>query len=278
MQQGRWVSYIYRFRDDVKCENAGFIKVQKISKGCKTDVRIQMGLKMFKYNACTCRAYLIFGQSYAKHFTDIYIKAEERDTVLKCINLPWDNPLGDGKPFDLYDGILFVCGDGELLTGMWNDSETTPSLISYDEKKSENVWQESYIEVALTKEQCDSGKTKSAEEKMLTSYPKLPKFVDSPLLDCVKILPQDIGKLAVSNWKLGTNSFLSHAYFRYRYLMLGRVLIDAQEKMVIGIPGVYTNKEKYLANMFGFSKFISVKNTSVMTGKFGYWIFEVLSE
>lgn len=278
MQQGRWVSYIYRFREDVKCENAGFVKVQKISKESKTDVRIQIGLKIFKHNACTCRVYLIFGQSQAKHFTDMYFKAEERDTVLKCINLSWDNPLGDGKPFDLYDGILFVCDDGELLTGMWNDSELAPSSISFDEIKHENVWQESFTEVASTKEEYDVRKAKSEEEKMLASYPKLPRFVDSPLIECVKILPQDIGKLAVSNWKLGTNSFLSHAYFRYRYLMLGRVLIDNQEKIVVGIPGVYTNKEKYLANMFGFSRFVPVKNTSVMTGKFGYWIFEVLSE
>ena len=31
MQQRRWVSYIYRYREFVRCEIAGFIKVQRIS-------------------------------------------------------------------------------------------------------------------------------------------------------------------------------------------------------------------------------------------------------
>ena len=113
---------------------------------------------------------------------------------------------------------------------------------------------------------------------MMNTYPRLPLFADSQFVECVKIVPQDIGKLAMSNWKLGVNSFLSHGYYHYRYLMLGKVKFDKGESYVIGVPGVFTNKEKYLANMFGFNVFIPAKKTKIMTGNFGYWISEVARE
>lgn len=40
--------------------------------------------------------------------------------------------------------------------------------------------------------------------------------------------------------------------------------------------GIYTNREKYIANMFGFEHFIPVKNTGIKTGNFGYWIIGIV--
>ena len=48
MQQRRWVSYIYRYREFVRCEIAGFIKVQRISNKDTDVTRIRMGMKMYK--------------------------------------------------------------------------------------------------------------------------------------------------------------------------------------------------------------------------------------
>lgn len=341
MRQGRWVSYIFRYRDNVKCENAGFIKVQRISYRSGDVVRIQVGMKMYKKNACRCKAYLIYGNEHAKYLTDIYFKAEERDTIMKRVELPWDNPLGDGRAFEIYEGILFVCDDGEMLTGMWETNSTVPGNIIIDEpvnvrvynekvseedadstdadtadlgsadadmgstdseptdledsmppedsmpahehikEESESDGQEAQIEQTAEGETAYSGEEQDGEDicvKMLRTYPRLPLFADSHFIECVKIVPQDIGKLAMGNWKLGVNSFLSHGYYRYQYLMLGKVKFDKRESYVIGVPGVFTNKEKYLANMFGFSIFIPVKKTKLLTGNFGYWISEVLSE
>ena len=113
---------------------------------------------------------------------------------------------------------------------------------------------------------------------MLNTFPKLPLLADSQFMECVKIVPHDIGRLAMSNWRLGVNSFLSHGYYRYRYIMMGKVKFERKEAYVIGVPGVYTNKEKYLANMFGFNIFIPAKRTKFLTGNFGYWISEILTE
>lgn len=120
------------------------------------------------------------------------------------------------------------------------------------------------------KEQAD------AFEKMLTEYPKLPMYGVTELFDCVRIHPKDIGKLDMRNWKLGVNSFLTHGYYTYQYLLLGKMRYDnGSEQAIIGVPGVYSNREKYLANMFGFEQFIPIKKTGVKTGEFGYWIVEI---
>ncbi len=306
MHQSRWVSYIYRYRDNVRCENAGFIKVQKISNGVSDYARIQIGLKIYKKYSCVCRLYLICGEETegsrtAEYMTDMKFAAGERDTIVKRIEVPWENPLGKNKPVAKYDGILFVCDDGELLTGMWKEAELKPEQIRYGENENleveteseaenesepeidvkpvvesdneqyEDITSEAYAAEAATEQECESDPC----IEIFKTYPQLPLFADSQFTECVKIVPQDIGKLAMSNWKLGVNSFLSHGYYHYRYLMLGKVMLNEKEKVVIGVPGVFTNKERYLANMFGFTIFVPAKKTELLTGKFGYWVLEV---
>lgn len=306
MQQGRWVSYIYRYRNNVRCENAGFIKVQRLVHKTEDDVRIQIGLKLYKKRACTCTVYLLYDGNKAKHLTDIRFAAEERDTIMSRIEVPWQDPLRDGVGIDAYDGLFFRCDDGEMLTGLWNEYTVSPEQIQVVETagRTKQELPEQRVKQAETdaaertermsretSEQTGTEAQTPAESEMaetmvnrdswqmiLDTYPKLPLFADSQFLECVKIAPQDIGRLAISNWRLGVNSFVSHGYYHYRYLMLGRVRFEQGECVVIGVPGVFTNKEKYLANMFGFDTFIPVKKTSVLTGNFGYWVSEVLRE
>lgn len=115
-----------------------------------------------------------------------------------------------------------------------------------------------------------------AFDKMLREYPKLPMYGVTELFDCVRIHPRDIGKLDMRNWKLGVNSFLTHGFYTYQYLLLGKMRFGkGADRPIIGVPGVYSNREKYLANMFGFDQFVPVKKTGIKTGEFGYWIVEI---
>ena len=300
MKSGRWVSYIYRYREGHRCENAGFVKVQRIGCEDRAQARIQIGVKLYKNKMCRCVAYLIYHQKKIGYLTDICIQPKERDTIIKRVEIPWDNPLGDGRHIHEYDGVLFICDDGEMLAGTWADFEFVPDNIEIpqivvgkderQEKISIQHQEEAYIETDTdikhdvhnqSDNDCESDINEESGEdycqRMLATHPKLPVFMDSQLIECVKIVPHDIGKLPMANWKLGVNSFLSHGYYHYRYIMMGRVNFDDREVYVIGVPGVFTNKEKYLANMFGFNVFIPVKRTEILTGNFGYWISEIVS-
>ncbi len=123
------------------------------------------------------------------------------------------------------------------------------------------------------REKSASSKPEDAFDKMLAEYPKLPMYGATELFECVRIHPRDIGKLDVGNWKLGVNSFLTHGFYTYQYLMLGKMQFsDGKKHPVLGVPGIYSNREKYMANMFGFEQFVPVKKNGVKTGEFGYWI------
>lgn len=127
------------------------------------------------------------------------------------------------------------------------------------------------------KKRMERSEERDAFEKMIEEYPKLPMYGATELFNCVRIHPKDIGKLDMRNWKLGVNSFLTHGYYTYQYLLLGKMRFDdGSEHAIIGVPGVFSNREKYLANMFGFEQFIPVKKVGVKTGEFGYWIVEII--
>jgi hypothetical protein len=44
---------------------------------------------------------------------------------------------------------------------------------------------------------------------------------------------------------------------------------------IIGIPGIYHNREKFMARMFGFENFKSIRKRELKQGDFGYWYLPV---
>ena len=65
------------------------------------------------------------------------------------------------------------------------------------------------------------------------------------------------------------NSFLVHGLMNYGYLLLFRVDEKARQ-FGVGVPGVYYEKEKLVAEMFGFPQFWCDGKSD--NGKFGYYL------
>lgn len=107
--------------------------------------------------------------------------------------------------------------------------------------------------------------------KMRRIYPQITPFSYENHMECLKVKPGDIGRLPRQNWIFGNNSFLLHGYFKYRYLIFGKVEEEDAGGYLIGVPGTYSNNEKFLAGMFGFYDFKPVQKGSVAPGAFGYW-------
>lgn len=299
--QDRWVTYIYRYHANERGENIGFAKAQKVSCRAQEHVRFQIGIKLHKNNPCRCTIYLVDGDTIYK-VKDFYISAHDHDTMMLRFELPWWSPVGLDKAVTDYKGLYFMCEDGECCFSFWQDDGAfsygqyhEPS--EYTQVKGVLEGDKTYIPASKVKEwqprqfgsEQEAIPSSSSQQiyrntpqndyrSMLDTYPKLPQFTNSRLLKCVKIMPQDIGRLPIGNWKLGTNSFVTHGFYHYQYLMLGNVALEQGERLVIGIPGVYTSKEKYVANMFGFVKFVPAQQCDYMTGRFGYWVFEVVTE
>lgn len=80
---------------------------------------------------------------------------------------------------------------------------------------------------------------------------------------------KQFGKEAES---LGSNQFLLKGYERYRHLLAGRVRYAGEKRYCIGVPGIYENREKYMAEIYQFPIFLSLTENRMKTGNFGYWL------
>jgi uncharacterized protein DUF6128 len=102
-------------------------------------------------------------------------------------------------------------------------------------------------------------------------YPKMYPFEDNEVAWCVRFEPQDIGILPMDAWGYGNNSFLLHGFYCYSHLVFARINDKNGIQYILGVPGIYHNREKFMAKMFGFDFFKSIKRKELRTGEFGYW-------
>ena len=104
-----------------------------------------------------------------------------------------------------------------------------------------------------------------------SKFPKMYPFEDNEVAWCVRFEPQDIGVLPMDNWSLGNNSFLLHGFYCYSHLIFARINDKNGIKYILGVPGIYHNRERFMAKMFGFDFFKSIKRKELRVGEFGYW-------
>ena len=113
-------------------------------------------------------------------------------------------------------------------------------------------------------------------KKLFMERPRLHPFEDNEIAWCVRIEPQDINMLPVDLWPLASNSFLLHGYYGHRHLIFAKVNTKGSNNYIIGIPGIYHNRERFMARMFGFENFKCAKRRERRIGEFGYWYLPVI--
>jgi hypothetical protein len=106
-------------------------------------------------------------------------------------------------------------------------------------------------------------------------YPRIYPFEDNEILLCVKIEPKDIGLLPKDLWTLSNNSFLVHGYYCYHHLIFAKLKDRYGSRFILGVPGIYHNRERFMARMFGFECFKTIRKRELRQGDFGYWYMPV---
>jgi len=107
------------------------------------------------------------------------------------------------------------------------------------------------------------------------NYPRIYPFEDNEITLCVKIEPKDIGMLPKDIWVLSNNSFLMHGFYCYHHLIFAQIKDRFGCRYVLGVPGIYHNREKFMARMFGFESFKSIRKRELRQGDFGYWYLPI---
>lgn len=109
-------------------------------------------------------------------------------------------------------------------------------------------------------------------EQLRHMYPTVHPFADER--QYLSITPRDFVILCSEYQKMVRNSFLLHGYYNYRHIILGKFNVGGVEKFYLGVPGVYYDREKMAAEMFGFEAFEG-KQTPAEPGSFGYYMKSV---
>ena len=170
------------------------------------------------------------------------------------------------------------------LPGGWRASE---ALRLGDEKEPVNPWDlvDKYkkyesknvqnLNVVKNDNIPDTPSNDTWADKIFIKYPRIYPFEDSDVARCVKIEPKDIGVLPSDTWVLSNNSFLLHGYYCYHHLIFAEVIDKYGSHYILGIPGIYHDRERFMARMFGFECFKPIRKREVRQGDFGYWYIEV---
>lgn len=93
-------------------------------------------------------------------------------------------------------------------------------------------------------------------------------------IDYVYIKPDDFVIFREPYQKLANNSFLIHGYYNYHHIILGKIMKSGKNVYYLGVPGVYYEREKMAAEVFGFEGFESVEE-DITNGTFGYYLRRV---
>ena len=101
-------------------------------------------------------------------------------------------------------------------------------------------------------------------------------FDDDYFYDCVEVTPETIMKLPIEEENVSGNSFLMHGYYNFRHILFGKVVNNSDNtRYFIGVPGMYCNRERFMASMFGFNNFKKSHRSDYTNPYFGYWYKEI---
>ena len=109
-------------------------------------------------------------------------------------------------------------------------------------------------------------------QQLCKKYPNVHPFPDKNVFLTIK--PEDFIVLQKEYQKLVQNRFLLHGFYNYGHLILGKLLEEEKAQIYVGVPGVYYEREKQAAQMFGFVGFESTEHP-VQSGSYGYYMVEV---
>lgn len=159
-------------------------------------------------------------------------------------------------------GIVFRRANGEKYTAGWEDD-----LFEEEEPQVQmSAPLEPYVAPTVSEQ---SDKTGMEIEEYIT-----PRNVIYE-----KIQRQGLSRLPRREWRIANNSFLLHGFYNYHHLLY----IEEDGQVLIGVPGIYHEKEQEAAKAFGFPEFRRLTNDEIMLEEnekntyedFGYWCRQI---
>jgi len=285
----RFVSYIYEYEQGEKRENTGFVKVDARGETCKIWVHM--------------KGFYSHGQSPYQ----MYVFCEKRERLegflmgeLRYLNgaLEWngvtkrDSLMESGVGLEDSRG-LYIEGEGRVFAAEWDDcpvsverfeigkmsarqqAEPMEAEAETEEKpKVENEKEEMQIQ-AEEKEFVEAAELSDPRQKQwsyLTGRFPVRQYQDGDAkVSGIRLEKRDLSRIPREKWEIGNNSFLLHGFYHYQHLLLLRRQSADMIQYLVGVPGIYNEREQMMASMFGFEEFKVINGPDGRNGSFGYW-------
>ena len=103
--------------------------------------------------------------------------------------------------------------------------------------------------------------------------PTVDNIFNTAFYEGCRISTADLAQFGEEASVLKSNQFLLKGYGRYHHILAGKVRYAGEERYCIGVPGIYENREKYMAEIYQFPVFLSLTENRMKTGSFGYWLY-----
>ena len=263
----RFIRYLYEYEQEKKMRNVGFVKVEQDVDQCVIHVHGK-GFRM-EENTQGLRVYLFW------------------NTEDKCIGIPqgvtevpgpavnWQlcytpEDVGKKENYDLVNGIILKDVNGHWYAAVWNDDVVNVCRMEMWKMEEDSVQGEEpeCKKETLQDEESESGKLEDDLEKEACLGGKVRK-----------IQRKDMVCLPRCEWRHANNSFLIHGYYNYHHL----ILTVRDDRLKLGVPGVYHPQEEKAAESFGFPEFIPAEELDLKLTdeekndreKFGYWCRDI---
>lgn len=277
MAYKRQISYMDLMENESKRGNAGFIKWEKYDECHILSVFVN-GLEQ----SCSREAEVLLGNGHSIGRLNIKNGRAEGTYLLTKGEKDWIAEIERIRiPLQEEKELVAVFAEEAALKE--EEKEKMPEIANTNEKKDDvlsNVlerMEESQPEpIEKTNELQkveieESEKEKSFWEKMSETHELIYPFGNN--IGCYRIFPKDINLLHANYHALQNNQFLMHGYYNYRHLIIWPKK-ESENEFWLGVPGIYHEREKMAARMFGFEKFEGTKK-EYRVGDLGYYLITV---
>ena len=256
----RFVAYVYEYRKGKKEENCGFVKVESWGERCTMELHLQCpGILA----GTECKSYAFVRAE--KKMRGILLDSckTEANGVRHIMETSSRDIGGQRVALEELGGMVFLTELGAFFGTEWDDIEIIPEL--FEEFSEEDSPEEEQEELPAEEENVTA--TEVQQERPMPGEPYTP-FEDGDFFNCRKIKPGDLPCFSRKNCPLRQNRFLLYGYYNFGHLLL---CTKENGQQILGVPGIYDQQERFMANMFGFPFFRKSREIQVPGRQGGYW-------
>lgn len=290
----RFIRYLYEYEGNQKKRNVGFVKVEQDGKEAMISVHGKglcgksnenISCYLIKMDSETGNAVLIpAGELRIRMpscggcfcYTEEMVRTGSGKTEQNC-----------GQSCGIEEN---VCGmglgnpEGPFYMALWNeemygDLDITKAVVEVEKTEEDGTVCKAAKKSAIYQENRTEKENESENLEKAESQQNQDITSQNSQRQIMKIQRGEISILPRCEWRLANNNFLLHGYYNYRHL----VLIDEGDKLKLGVPGIYHEREARAAATFGFPEFIAEADVKVTLEpqernedqQFGYWCRQV---